>query len=241
LVSTYVIIYSLCYTTLFRSIDGVGTHARRIDDSPTRRGQTPRRGEVRQEPATVESLPATAGSATAVDGAALPRLGQRCLPALPPARLQGVIDEAADREPLCRGIHRTRTPSQQSRVRRERSGRHKRGDRARGRKQRRRQTWGQPAGPLGTHRSLGCPVHRQQGELGPRPRSRSPTVLTACPPRRNAAFCPDRSRRLNLIGTETRSDDPPLIASAVGSLREQVSLLCHRFCLSRSGIWVCSI
>src|SRR5699024_8740242 len=86
------------------STDGVGAHARRIDDSPTRRCQTPGRGEVCQEPAPVESLPAATGSATEVDGAALPRLGQRCLPALPPARPQGVIDEAADREPLCRGI-----------------------------------------------------------------------------------------------------------------------------------------
>src|SRR5699024_7816419 len=58
------------------STDGVGAHARRIDDSPTRRCQTPGRGEVCQEPAPVESLPAATGSATEVDGAALPRLGQ---------------------------------------------------------------------------------------------------------------------------------------------------------------------
>src|SRR5699024_12845085 len=70
------------------------------------------------------------------------------------------------------------------------------------------------AGPLGAHRSLGCPVHRQPGELGPRPRSRSPTVLTAHLPRRNAEAVPVRLRSPTLTGTEPHSDDPPRIASA---------------------------
>src|SRR5699024_11361289 len=111
-------------------------------------------------------------------------------------------------------------PSKQGRVRRKggdrrkRDGWRKRSDRARGREQLRRETRGQPAGPPGTHRSLGCPVHRQPGELGPRPRSRSPTVLTAHLPSRNAEPDPARLRSPTLTGTESHSDDPPLIASA---------------------------